>query len=245
MIATERILPMRIPNWFSEINFAFSLKSDGQMSFKREIASIVTTNRRRFLQANGLNLEDIVAGELVHGAKVRLVNTEDKGRGATSKNWIEGVDGLVTSDPGVLLLTTHADCTPIVIYDPVNRVIGQVHAGWRSLRSGIVVNLIESILSISSASPKSLLAWIGPTIRNCCYPVGQEVARQFPQECGVLVGDRISLDLTRFIRMEFARSGMDPLAVTDSGVCTACDPAFSSFRRDGDKVVAMALVTGL
>src|SRR3990172_697082 len=134
MVATERTIPMRIPEWFGEIRFAFSLKSDGQMSFKRATPSIVAANRRRFLQAQGLSLDAVVAGELVHGSKVKVVTSANKGRGATSSNWIPGVDGLVTNDPELLLLTTHADCAPVVNYDQAHRVLGQAHAGWRSLR---------------------------------------------------------------------------------------------------------------
>ncbi len=245
MIATERFLPMRTPDWFNEINFAFSLKSDGQMSLKRAPLSVVTANRRRFLQANGLELDSVVAGELVHGSAVKVITLAERGRGAKRTDWIECVDGLVTAEAGLLMLTTHADCMPVVVYDAANRVIGQAHAGWRSLRSGIIENLITTIRSVNPASKSSLYAWVGPTIRACCYPVGEEVARQFPQECRVLVGERIALDLTRFIQLEFARLNLDPLAITDSGICTACDPTFASFRRDGDKTVAMALVTGL
>ena len=215
------------------------------MSFKRASVAVVVANRSRFLQACGLKVEAVVAGELVHGSKVQVVTSIDAGRGATDANWIEGVDGLVTSDLSLLLLTTHADCAPVVIYDSSHRVLGQAHAGWKGLRSGIIENLIDSVCSISGTKPGSLKAWIGPTIRRCCYPVGVEVARQFPAECSTLIGDTVALDLTRFIGLEFARLKMDPLSITDSGVCTACDPVFSSFRRDADKTVAMALVSGL
>lgn len=245
MVATEKTIPMRIPGWFSEIRFAFSLKSDGQMSFKRAEPSIVSVNRRRFLQANGLSLDEVVAGELVHGGKIAVVTARDKGRGAFQPDWIEGVDGLVTDDPGLLMLTTHADCAAVVVYDGVNRVLGQAHAGWRSLRSGIIQQLVDTIRSFNGTDPANLKAWIGPTIRACCYPVGEEVARQFPQECRIIVGETVALDLARFIRLEFARLNMDPLAITDSGICTACDPTFASFRRDAASTIAMALVTGL
>lgn len=236
---------MRTPDWFSDIRFAFSFKGDGQMSLKRAQPSVVAHNRRKFLEARGLQIESVVAGELVHGSKVASVTVADAGRGAFAANWIPGVDGLVTADPDVLLMTTHADCAPVVIYDPQHRVLGQAHAGWRSLRAGLIEQLVRAVRTCNGVKPTVLKAWIGPTVRVCCYPVGPDVALQFPEECQVLIGGARRLDIVRFIMMELARLDFDPAGVVDSGVCTACEPEFSSFRRDGAETAAMALVTGL
>jgi len=236
---------MILPDWFSGIRFAFSLKEDGQMSFKRAANDAVIANRTRFLAAHQLLLDQVVAGELVHGSSVEIVTAKQVGRGASGPDWIPGVDGLVTAEKNVLLLTTHADCSPLVIYDPVHNVIGQAHAGWRGLRAGIVEQLVTAIRSFNGTGPNQLKAWIGPTVRACCYPVGPEVVAQFPAECQILVWGKQMLDLARFIRMELARLGFEPEAVTDSEICTSCSKEFSSFRRDGSATRAMALVTGL
>jgi len=236
---------MILPDWFAGIRFAFSRKADGQMSLKRAANESVTENRTRFLATNDMSLDEVVAGELVHGPEVAIVNVGQAGRGALGPDWLPGVDGLVTADRGILLLTTHADCAPIVIYDPVHNVIGQAHAGWRGLRSGIVEQLVLRIRSFNGTGPNQLKAWIGPMVRACCYPVGPEVVTQFPPECHMLVWGKQMLDLTRFIRLELARLGFEPEAVTDSQICTSCSQEFSSFRREGSDTKAMALVTGL
>jgi len=236
---------MVIPDWTREIHFAFSRREAGQMSFKRASREVVLQNRMQFFASQRLDLKRVVAGELVHGGGVKIVGRLEAGRGATAPDWVEGVDGLVTADAGVLLLTTHADCAPVVIYDPVHRVIGQAHAGWRSLRSGIIENLVSAVRSFNGTGPNRLKAWIGPTVRACCYPVGSEVASQFPDECTLLIGDDRRLDLVRFIRLELARLGFEPEAVSDSGTCTCCNHEYSSFRRDGTSTLAMALVTGI
>jgi YfiH family protein len=236
---------MILPNWFDDINFAFSTKADGQMSLKRADPSIVVPNRRRFLEQRGLSLSAVVAGELIHGGNVSMVGSQHSGKGACDRDWIPGVDGLVTSEKDLLLMTTHADCSPLVIYDPYHGVIGQAHAGWRSLRGGIVERLVTEVSKQAGSKPQQLYGWIGPTIRACCYPVGMDVSLQFPTECSSLIGGEVRLDLTRFIHLELARLGFDPARVTDSHVCTSCDARFSSNRRDGEQTVAMALVTGL
>lgn len=236
---------MIIPDWLSDLNFAFSRQNDGQMSFKRTEPETVIENRVKFFNNRNLNLDSVVAGEIVHGTGVSLVTKVDSGRGARNRTWIPKVDGLVTSDPGILLLTTHADCAPIIIYNPKHKILGQAHAGWRGLVSGIVENLIETLNSINGSGSGNLRAWIGPTIGACCYEVDVNVAEQFPQECCYLNGGSIRLSLVRFIRMELERLGFNPQLVTDSEVCTSCDKQFSSMRRDGIHTNAMACVTGL
>ncbi len=236
---------MFIPEWLKGLRFAFSRPGDGQMSFNRADPTTVRDNRWQFLSELGLDLNSVVAGELTHSAEVTVVAADDAGRGASSPDWIPEVDGLVTSDPGLLLLTTHADCAPLIIYDPVHKVIGQAHAGWRGLASGLVEALVRTVGSLNGSDPGALKAWIGPTIRSCCYPVGPDVASRFPPECIILAGDSVRLDLARFIQFELQRLGFNPEELTDSGICTGCDKGFSSFRREGYQTQAMACVTGL
>ena len=236
---------MYTPDWVNRLHFAFSRRGNGQMSFKRADTETVKNNRESFLNEHGLDIDRIVAPELIHGARVTEVKTEHVGSGSRETNWIVGADGLVTTNNDVLLLTTHADCAPLVIYDPKNQVLGQAHAGWRGLAEGIVENLVRVVHSKNGRHPSNLYAWIGPAIRACCYPVGPDIAARFPQECSILVGNSLRLDLVRFIRFELERLGLDYRNVTDAGVCTSCAPEFSSYRRDGIDTCAMACVTGL
>ena len=234
-----------IPKWLKQLNFVFSRKGDGQMSFKRADPITVTACRMKFLRRNGLDLGSVVAGELVHSSAVAVVGMDDRGRGSVKRDWIEGVDGLVTADPHVLLLTTHADCAPIVIYDPVHYILGQAHAGWRGLVAGMVTNLVKAVCGMKGIDPNYLQVWIGPMVHSCCYPVSDEVAEQFPTECRLYDGGLVHLDLVRFIKLELKRLGIHRNNITDADICTSCEPEYSSFRRDGTAFTAMACVTGL
>jgi len=235
---------VRLPEWVGEIRFALSLRQDGQMSFKRAPKEVVAANRKRFLTRYGFDWERVVAGELVHSAGIAVVTPEDVGRGAMRDNGLPGIDGMITTYSEVTMLTTHADCAPIVIYDRVKQVLGQAHAGWRGLRSGIIPALVDAMAS-RGAFPKRMQAWIGPTIGKCCYPVGPEVADQFPDNCKAVNSGQTRLDLPSFIQRELKALDLAPESITDSGICTSCNLHFSSYRRDGTATVAMALVTGL
>ncbi len=236
---------MFIPDWLNELNFAFSNRQAGQMSFKHGDVATVVRNRERFLNQHNLSLNKVVAGELVHSAGVAIVDSTYAGRGAWRTDWVPGVDALVTNDPDILLLTTHADCAPVIIYDPIHKVIGQAHAGWRGLLAGILDKTVEAVRSFNGIDPSVLKAWIGPTVGPCCYPVGLDVASLFPAECRNLVAGEEHLNLVRFIQIKLERLGFTACEVDLAGVCTSCDQRFSSLRRDGINTSAMALVSGL
>jgi len=236
---------MFIPIWLSDLKFAFSRKEDGQMSFKRADIAVVRDNRELFLQSKGLDINTVVAGELIHSGNIAIATSSDAGRGSISRDWIPGIDGLVTDDPNILLLTTHADCVPLIVYDPFRRILGQIHAGWRGLAAGIVKKLINAFRNINPINTTGLKAWIGPCIHACCYQVGSETADCFPNECLIKAGNTLHLDLVRFIRIELEKLGLNPSNISDSGICTSSIPEFSSYRRDGDRFHAMMCVTGL
>lgn len=236
---------MYVPGWLTELDFAFSTASDGEMSFKRADTDIVQRNRRHFFSAYNLDLNRMVGAELIHGNGIALVDTNDQGRGALSNDWIEGVDGFATNSPGTLLFTTHADCSPIIVWDAEHRILGQAHAGWRSLSKGIVEKLVNKVRSMNGEAQPSLFAWIGPTVRSCCYPVGSDVSSLFPAECSLLIDNSTRLDMVRFIRLELERLDFLPEQVSDSDICTSCSEEYSSYRRDGLKTTAMALVCGI
>jgi YfiH family protein len=91
-------------------------------------------------------------------------------------------DGLVTNLPGAMLGIQTADCVPILIVDPVQRVVAAFHAGWR----GTVKRMVERGAGLMRArygsDPAKLLAAIGPAIGACCYSVGEEVVAEFDSQ---------------------------------------------------------------
>jgi len=231
---------MQIPPWFSEIRFAFSRKDDGQMSFKREKKDIVRNNRHHFLTANSLNINQLVSSELVHGVKIAIVGSD-----SVSTNMITISDGLVTSERGILLSTTHADCLPVVLFDRMQNVIGQAHCGWRGLQAGIISELIDTFRNHRNSKATSIQAWIGPGIGAECYTVSKDVAEKFPAQFINNTNGNLNLDLIGFARSELISNGVPTNNITLSNVCTSCQNSFSSYRRDGDGFNAMLLVTGL
>ena len=111
----------------------------------------------------------------VHGAGVRIVGEADRGSGAFSfENAIPDTDALVTASPGVLLAILTADCVPIVLHDPVARVLACVHAGWRGTVARVSAGALGAMQSLGSR-PSQVIAGVGPAAAPARYQVGADV----------------------------------------------------------------------
>lgn len=91
-------------------------------------------------------------------------------------------DGVITETPGLLLAAKTADCTPILVVDPVHRAVGAFHAGWRGTLKRIVEKGVGEMRKQFDSDPARLIAAIGPCIRQCCYQVGEEVLNKFASQ---------------------------------------------------------------
>ena len=102
------------------------------LSFDRgDREECVRENFRRIGEALGVRCEDMVLSRQTHTTNVRIVTEADRGKGITRERDYTDVDGLVTNVPGICLVTSYADCVPLYFVDPVKKVIGLSHSGWR------------------------------------------------------------------------------------------------------------------
>ncbi len=102
------------------------------LSFTRgDDEKAVLENHRRFAKAVGYPVENVVLSNQVHETKILRVDEKDCGKGVVRESDIIGIDGLITNDKKVVLMTFFADCVPLFFYDPVKKAIGASHSGWR------------------------------------------------------------------------------------------------------------------
>ncbi len=128
-----------------------------------------------------------------------------------------------------------ADCLPLLLVDPRGRRVAAVHAGWRGTFHQIARATVEA-LAQAGTRPADLRVAIGPSIRVCCYQVGEELASQFlsrfpPEVCQRREG-RAYLDLQRAVQSTLAHCGVPVGQIDDLGFCSSCDGRFYSHRRD-------------
>jgi YfiH family protein len=132
-----------------------------------------------------------------------------------------------------------ADCIPILFADPVARVIGAAHAGWRGTVGGVAANVVARMRELG-ARPEDIRVALGPSIGPECFEVGPEVVEQFRAAFGDVAGMVVQgpkkehIDLRVASRTVLERAGVRPEHIDDRPPCTKCEAdRFFSYRRDG------------
>ena len=198
----------------------------------------VRENYRLLGAAVGFRPEQTVFTKQEHTDIIRVTTAGDCGVGLERPSEI--CDGRITNEPGVALCCFGADCTPVLLFDPVRRAVGAVHAGWRGTAMGIVSKAVRAMHDAYGCEPGDIRAAIGPCIGMCCFEVGPEVAQAMRDALGADAecalerrGEKYHADLKLLNRIWLARAGVSQVDI--SSACTKCDPTrFWSHRVTGD-----------
>jgi hypothetical protein len=161
----------------------------------------------------------------------------------------ENVDGLITKKPGINLMLTFADCTPIFLYDPDNKIIANVHSGWTGTVKKIGQKAVIKMIKEYGTKPENLIACIGPCIQKCHFEVDEDVKLKFEQSFGYLgrncdiierqkelVNGKVKyhIDTTLANRLILEEVGLNPKNIIESKICTVCNSdKMHSYRADG------------
>ena len=208
----------------------------------------VRENYRRFLSALGAEGEHLAMTNQVHGGKIRVVTTADWKQDPYQRVSYEA-DGLMTDLPGVVLLIYSADCIPLLLYDPVRRVVAAIHAGWRGTAAGIAATAVERMKEVYDCRPEDILAAVGPGIGPCCFETHEDVPNAMMAAVSsaalpyikVLESGKFSLDLKGINARLLERAGLEPEHIAVCRECTAClAEKYWSHRRMGNNRGSMA-----
>jgi len=138
-------------------------------------------------------------------------------------------DALFTDQRGIALGIKVADCLPVSLCDPVHRVIANIHSGWRGAAQQITTATLDALARETSFDPPSAYAYLGPSIRVCCFEVGEEVAVQFDERwIDRQRGPKPHLDLVKMTEDVLRQRGV--ANVIDTGLCTRCDDGVAGSR---------------
>lgn len=161
-------------------------------------------SRKKILKANKIPLGKVIAAELVHGNKVRVVSDLEK-------KVYQSCDGLITSLSDVLLTVTMADCAAVFFFDPEEKNIGICHAGRKGVEAGVVKEIVRAMTGLYSESGNILCA-ISPAINPCCY----------------------EMDLKAAILSQLLKSGIGNDNIYVHPDCTCCSANYFSYRKGDD-----------
>ena len=173
----------------------------------------------------------MVLSDQTHTSNVRVVTEKDAGKGLVKEQDYRDVDGMITNVPGLMLVTSHADCVPLFFVDPVHRAIGMTHSGWKGTWKRIGRVTVEKMRESYGSDPKDIIAVIGPSICQDCYEVGEDLLSAFreeftEQQCQAVFRPgkpgKYQLDLWQANRIILEEAGLTPKHITISGLCTSC-----------------------
>jgi len=199
----------------------------------------VVKNYEIFGEAVGFAPRQTVFTKQRHTDIIRVVTAENCGEGLYRDTPVV-CDGQITDQPGVALVTFSADCTPILLYDPVRQAIGAVHAGWRGTAQGIAAKAVEAMVREFGCQPAHIRAAIGPCISQCCFETDRDVPDAMVAALGeaarqavIQKGEKFHVDLKRCNAMWLHRAGVEIVDISPE--CTACHTdRYWSHRKVGD-----------
>lgn len=214
--------------------------------------SDVLGNRTLLAESLGFTLQDWTCGEQTHGKEIAIVKADDRGRGSLDRaSAFQGTDGLLTNVPGVLLTSFYADCVPLYFYDPLKKVVGLAHAGWKGTVAEIAAAMVARMETGYGSRPQDILAGIGPSIGDCCYEVDDYVMdhiRQLEDGLKAAAGSGPSQELYRTSEADHRKSmlnlkemnrrimikaGILPTHIECTSWCTSCNQdLFFSYRKE-------------
>ncbi len=152
-------------------------------------------------------------------------------------------DGAITQEKDVVLSIQVADCIPLFLMNTSTQAFGLIHSGWRGTQLNIGPVALRQLVN---GQPESIKAVIGPSIGQCCFEVGPEVANVFSSNRSIPgKGDRRMLDLKSIVKDQLLETGLSEHHILVDDQCTYCkQDRYFSYRREGEQAGRMVAVAG-
>lgn len=202
--------------------------SSMNLSFNRgDIDENVRENYRRMAEAIGVSEESMVRSAQTHTTNVHKVTRENM------QEKLQDIDGFITNEQGICLVTSYADCVPLFFVDPVHKAIGLGHSGWRGTVGKIGRETLCKMTEEYGTNPEEVVAAIGPSICQDCYEVSEDVIERFQETFDRTYWEdlfyqkpnkKYQLNLWKANEIILLEAGVlrENLVVTN--VCTNCNP---------------------
>lgn len=218
------------------------------------------TDREKLRGAVSPLAEHLVRTQQTHSANVAIVSRSADGvalsvpRVRSNEPFDRGIDGLVTSESGVLCHAISADCPLLLLAVDDGSAVGVAHCGWRGVARGMVGEVIDRLCERGEVRPERLIAVVSPGAGGCCYEVGDDVIEAL-RDVGVAIdavlrpyrkmGERTTqaLDLKRAIVQLAQQRGIQSERLEVASACSICGgDRYHSYRRNGTAAGRMSAV---
>lgn len=198
-------------------------------------------NYKELCKCLNLDYENIVKTEQRHTDNVKIVSLK-KDSFEDNLEIAKETDALITNKKDIILSTTNADCILMIVFDPIKKVIANIHSGWRGTIKRISVKTIEKMKETYGCNPRDIICCICPSIRKCHFEVDEDVYKMFYDEFKDLkeIGNIIeknlnkgkwNIDTVLINKIILIDAGLLEKNIVDSKLCSVCNKEYiHSFR---------------
>ncbi len=178
-----------------------------------------------------LGVSCIVQVRQVHG--IDFVHIDGSVKPSSATIYESEADGLFTTVKDIGLMIKTADCQPVVMFDPVKKVVANIHCGWRGSVKGILIKAVSEFRLVYGSNPEDIWVGIGPSLGPCCaqFKGWREL---LPEWMADFQPRSDYLNFWQISRHQLVISGIPENQIHCANICTACNQDYFSYRREGD-----------
>ena len=246
---------------YPEIKHAYVIGLENNFSLAEPTKTKAIESYKKICKELGLEYNNIVKTNQAHTDNIEIV------KGKVNKeepdfNIYKETDGLITNKKGIILSTINADCILLILYDPVKKVIANVHSGWRGTLKRISVKAVEKMQKEYDCNPQDIICCMSPSIGKDHFEVDKDVYDLFQDEFSDLKefeneifeklhnkdninekDEKYKIDTIKINREILKNAGLKEENIIDSGICSVCNhDVIHSYRAHGEKAGRATLI---
>lgn len=214
-------------------NYRTSTKDKDIKSYTLAIA-----NYKRFCNNIGGSYQNLVKPNQEHTDNVLYINQKkEQAKPDFNLEYLDNVDGLITDKKGIFLSTTSADCILLLFFDPIKKIIANVHSGWKGTLQKIGQKCVKQMIQEHGCRPENILCFICPSIRKCHFEVQQDVQKlyfdtfSYMKEIDdiITIGrvvekvQKYNIDTVKINKILLEEIGVQKENIIDSKICSVCN----------------------
>ena len=190
----------------------------------------VNENRRALSRSLGSG--ELVFARQVHGCEVAVIARKKEGEAGTAAGRQMTADAMVTDIAGKHLVIQVADCQAVLLYEPSQRVVANIHSGWRGSIQNIIGRTVAVMKQDFGCRPELIQAGIGPSLGPCCAEFVNYI-REIPRDFWRYGDSRRHFDFWSVSRDQLNKAGVPENHIELSRICTRCHTdQFFSYRSE-------------
>ncbi len=217
----------------TDVNFRTAKVNKQQLS--RNEYELAINSYKNLCNAIGSNYINTVKTNQNHTDTIKIANKKIKeDEPDFNLEEYKETDGIVTNKKNLILSTTNADCILLLLFEPIKKVIANVHSGWRGTLQRISTKAIEKMEKEYNCNPKDIICCICPSIRRCHFEVEKEVKDMFEEEfrniieknniiTEIISSKKWTIDTVLINQIILEEKGLKKENIIDSKICSVCN----------------------